>query len=64
MHCQNEDHDDGVDAVAIIRLIELDDDPAAEGYAVCPPHLIDYVQGIYLNNNNGLRLAFRVEPTS
>lgn len=66
MLCQNEDHDPGdtPEAVAQISLNVLRDDPDYDGYAVCPPHLIDYVQGIYLDQENAeLRLAFTVEPT-
>lgn len=62
MHCQNTDHDEPDEAVAIIRLKALADDPSALGYAVCPQHLMGYVQGIYLNKNTDLRLAFIVEP--
>lgn len=65
MLCQNEDHHpDPVEAVAVISLPELKDEVGYTGYAVCPPHLIDYVQGVYLDQPlKDWRLAFTVEPT-
>lgn len=64
MDCENQDHDESVEAVAIITLPELLGQSGYSGYAVCPPHLIDYVQGIFVDQYNpSLRLAFTVEPT-
>lgn len=66
MLCQNTDHDRGdePDAVAMIMLRDLLPDPSYQGYPVCPPHLIDYVQGVYLDQpDSDLRLAFTVFPT-
>lgn len=65
MLCQNEDHgDDAPESVAWIRLIALLDQPGYMGYEVCAPHLMDYVQGIFIDQpDNDIRLAFTVEPT-
>lgn len=65
MTCQNEDHDRDTEGVARIKLIALTTDPLYKGYEVCTKHLIDYVQGIFLDQpDNDLRLAFAVEPAS
>lgn len=61
--CQNADHDEHPPpAVALITLNALrETGGAVEGYAVCPPHLLDYAQ-FFIDCAPAHRLMFTVEP--
>ena len=66
MYCQSEEHAEAhtPESVAWIRMIALLDQPGYHGFEVCTKHLIDYVQGVFLDqDDHELRAAFTVEPT-
>ncbi len=62
--CHNEEHLGGPhpEAVATISLNALVGEPGYTGYRVCTLHLIRYVQAIFVDQKNDLRLAFSVSP--